>query len=63
MSLLSLSVKTSPPLFSLELTPKEMLEPGVFGEKHLDDCQSEFTNAKLNKNKDKNLNYFSVDTS
>lgn len=55
-------------LFSPELTPKEMLELGVFGGKYLNDCQSEFpsdwfTNAKLSKIKDTSLNYFSVDAS
>ena len=56
------------PLFSPELTPKEMLNLGVFGGKYMNDCQSEFpsdwfTNAKLSEIKDKSLNYFSVDAS
>jgi len=55
--------------FSPELTPKEMLELGVFGGKYLTDCQSEFPddwfiNAQLSpERKDISLNYFSVDAS
>ncbi len=55
--------------FSPELTPKEMLELGVFGGKYLTDCQDEFPsdwfiNAKLSpSHKDIGLNYFSVDAS
>jgi len=55
--------------FSPELTPKEMLELGVFGGKYLTDCQEEFPgdwfiNAKLcQERKDISLNYFSVDAS
>jgi len=56
------------PLFRPELTPKEMLELGVFGGKYLNDCKNEFPadwflNAKLSKVKDASLNYFSVDAS
>jgi hypothetical protein len=56
------------PLFTPELTPKDMLELGVFGGKYLNDCQLEFpsdwfVNAKLSEVKDKSLNYFSVDAS
>jgi len=55
--------------FSPELSPKEMLELGVFGGKYLTDCRAEFPaywfeNAKLSPNaKDISLNYFSVDAS
>ena len=56
-------------LFHPDLTPKEMLELGVFGGKYLNDCKDEFPkswfkNAKLSPNKkDKNMNYFKVDAS
>lgn len=55
--------------FKPELTPKEMLEMGVFGGKYLTDCQDEFPsdwfkNAKLSpEGKDISLNYFEVDAS
>jgi len=55
--------------FKPELTPKEMLELGVFGGKYMNDCQAEFpsswfTKAKLGaQKKDINLNYFGVDAS
>lgn len=57
------------PEFQPELTPKEMLELGVFGGKYITDCQKEFPkawykNAKLSpKKKDPRLNYFEVDAS
>ena len=57
------------PEFRPELTPKQMLEFGVFGGKYLNDCQQEFPenwfiNARLSvENKDIKLNYFSVDAS
>lgn len=55
--------------FNPELTPKKMLELGVFGGKYMTDCQNEFpkdwfTNAKLSpKKKDISLNYFKIDAS
>jgi len=56
------------PLFTPELSPKELLELGIFGGKYLNDCKNEFPadwflNAKLSEIKDKSLNYFSVDAS
>lgn len=55
--------------FKPELTPKEMLELGVFGGKYLNDCKSEFPSewfekAKLSRyGKDISLNYFKVNAS
>lgn len=56
------------PLFTPELSPKELLELGIFGGKYLNDYKNEFPadwflNAKLSEVKDKSLNYFSVDAS
>lgn len=57
------------PDFKPELTPKEMLELGVFGGKYMTDCTDEFPsswfeNAKFSpKSKDITLNYFKVDAS
>jgi len=57
------------PDFKPELTPKEMLELGVFAGKYLRDCQNElpsswFENAKFAVDKkDISLNYFKVDAS
>lgn len=57
------------PDFRPELTPKEMLQLGVFGGKYMTDCKDEFsddwfTNAKLSpKKKDISLNYYNIDAS
>ncbi len=54
--------------FKPDLTPKEMLDLGVFGGKYLNDCKAEFPeiwfeNAKLSQSKNIELNYFGVDAS
>src|SRR3954463_13846536 len=55
--------------FRHELTPRQMLQLGVFGGKYMTDCRAEFprswfTRAKLSPNfKDPSLNYFGVDAS
>lgn len=54
--------------FQPDLTPKQMLELGVFGGKYLNDCKDEFPSdwfakAKLSEVKDISLNYFSVNAS
>ena len=55
--------------FRPELTPKEMLEMGVFGGKYMTDCRDEFPKdwfekAKLSPaGKNPKLNYFGVDAS
>lgn len=57
------------PDFTPDLSPKQMLELGVFGGVYMRDCRAEFppewfTNAKLAANsRDKNLNYFGVNAS
>ena len=57
------------PEFTPDLTPKEMLELGVFGGKYMTDCQGEFpkswfAHAKLSpKRRDPSLNYFGVNAS
>jgi hypothetical protein len=57
------------PEFSPELTPKEMLELGVFGGKYMTDCRKEFprdwfAHAKLCAERhDPALNYFKVNAS
>jgi hypothetical protein len=53
-------------LFAPELTPREMLELGIFGGKYMTDCQAEFPaawfkKAKLSPKKfDPSLNFFGV---
>lgn len=55
--------------FQPELTPKEMLELGVFGGKYMTDCKKEFPKswfqkAKLSpEKKNPELNFFKVDAS
>jgi len=55
--------------FIPQLSPKEMLELGVFGGKYMTDCQDEFpdswfVNSKLSPDvKDIKLNYFKVNAS
>jgi len=55
--------------FKPELSPKELLELGIFGGKYMTDCISEFPNewfhkAKLSPlKKDISLNYYKVDAS
>lgn len=57
------------PEFKPELSPKELLEMGVFGGKYMTDCTDEFPsdwfeNAKLSpEKKDISLNYYQVDAS
>jgi len=54
------------PLFTPELTPRQMLELGVFGGKYMTDCQNEFPatwfkRAKLSPERsDPKLNYFGI---
>jgi hypothetical protein len=57
------------PEFTPDLTPKEMLELGVFGGKYMTDCRDEFpkswfAHAKLSpERRDPSLNYFGVNAS
>ncbi len=57
------------PEFKPELSPKELLEMGIFGGKYMTDCTDEFPsdwfeNAKLSpEKKDISLNYYLVDAS
>jgi len=61
--------KNFDPLFKPELTPKEMLEMGVFGGRYMTDCRDEFPsdwfqNAKLDPaGPNKDLNFFKISAS
>lgn len=55
-------------LFSSEVTPKKLLELGIFGGKYMNEAKKEFPddcfiNAKLSKVKNIELNYVSIDAS
>ncbi|MEI8361235.1 MAG: hypothetical protein WCG01_03845 [bacterium] len=67
--LTEVSGKNFHPEFLPELTPKKMLELGVFGGKYMTDCQKEFprdwfSHARLSPDKrEASLNFFKVNAS
>lgn len=68
-NLTELEGKNFDPNFKPELSPKQMLELGVFGGKYMTDCQDEYPREWFKKAKlchefhDPNLNYFKINAS